>query len=232
MSKNLKNGASSELPIALAKGVIGAIPWVGALIAEVGNVYLNPLEKRKRHWAEEVSKAIEEIRNRFGLLPEELQKDERFVSFLYHATISGLKNHQRQKIEALRAAVVSSADPAVVSDDITFQYLKYIDELTVTHIRILRCLHEHSDALDQFEEMGPIYDLVQRNSSVSLDRTDFRAFLNDLDAKFLIRIGDITDFPEFASGQSAILDTSSKIMPLRVTSLGENFLAFITQGPK
>lgn len=228
MSKTPENHASSELVTALVKGTVGAIPWVGTLIAEVGSVYFNPLEKRKREWAGEVTQAIEEIRSRFGLLPEELQKDEKFVSFLYHATISGLKNHQQQKIEALRAAIVSSANPSGAAEDITFQYLRYIDDLTVTHTLILRCLNEHSGTLSSFKEVEPVYALVQRHSGVSLERAEFRAFLNDLDAKFLIRIGDIADFPEFASGQSAILDQSSSIKPLSVTSLGVGFLAFIT----
>jgi hypothetical protein len=85
---------------------------------------LNPLEKRRQQWSYEVFLAIEEIKARFSLLPESLETNERFVSFLYQATIVALKNHQREKIQALKNALVSAADPASESEDIAFQFLK------------------------------------------------------------------------------------------------------------
>jgi hypothetical protein len=53
---------TTEAAAALLKGAVSAIPFVGGVISEVGNLYLNPLEKRKQQWMYEVSVAIEEIK--------------------------------------------------------------------------------------------------------------------------------------------------------------------------
>jgi hypothetical protein len=48
-----------------------------------------------------------------------------------------------------------------------------------------------------------------------------------LDARFLIRIGDLEDLPEFASKNSFMLAEPSSTKQLEVTSLGQAFLNFI-----
>src|SRR2546423_9419772 len=100
-----------ETAAAILKGAVSGVPFVGGLIAEVGNLYLNPLEKRKQLWLAEVGQAIDDIRRRYSLLPTSLQNDDRFVSFLYQTTILALKNHRREKITALRNALDSAAKP-------------------------------------------------------------------------------------------------------------------------
>ena len=54
----------AEIATALIKGVLAEIPFVGGMISEVGNLYLNPLEKRKQKWLDDVSLAIGEPRGR------------------------------------------------------------------------------------------------------------------------------------------------------------------------
>jgi len=227
-NSNENSDEAIELTVAVVKGVVGAIPWVGALIAEVGSVYLNPLEKRRKQWAETVMSALAEIEKRFERTAQDLQNDDEFISFLYHSTISALKNHREEKVEALKQALISSAAPSEISSDIKFQYLSYIDNLTVTHILILRCLEDHSQSVVRIDNMEEIYDLVTRRASVQISRAEFRALLNDLDVKFLIRIGDIAELAEYASGKSLRLLEKSKVNPLEVTSVGRGFLAYIT----
>jgi hypothetical protein len=215
-----------EAAAAIIKGAVSAIPVVGGLISEVGNLYLNPLERRKQGWMREVAAAIQEIQERFAVLPEQLQTDERFISFLYQATIIALKNHQDEKIGALRGAVVSAVGPQFPSEDVAFQFLRYVDELTPTHLHILSCLAEHIGQFVGAESIEQVFGLFGRFRSMPVERGVFRLFLHDLDARFLIRIGDLDDLPEFASKVSYITDDSSK-KPLEVTSLGRTFLSFI-----
>ena len=44
----------AELAAALVESAVSAIPIAGGVISEVGNLYLNPLEKRKQVWMNEV----------------------------------------------------------------------------------------------------------------------------------------------------------------------------------
>jgi hypothetical protein len=216
-----------EAAAAILKGAVSAVPFVGGLIAEVGNIYLNPLEKRKQQWMVEVGQAIEEIRRRHALLPESLQNDDRFISFLYQATILALKNHQRQKINALRSALVSAAKAEQFSEDLAFQFLRYIDELSVTHLAMLACFDKHAGQFARLEKLEQVYSKLRSYTGASLERAAFRSFLHDLDARFLIRVGDLEDLPEYASKESVLLAEESAIRPLEVTSLGRSFLSFI-----
>ncbi len=175
----------------------------------------------------EVSLAIEEINKRYALLPASLQNDETFISFLYQATILALKNHQREKINALRGALVSTADPKRVFEDLAFQFLRYIDELSVTHLGILACLDKHAGQFTKLEKLEQVLSALQSFLGAAIERAAFRSFLHDLDVRFLIRVGDLEDLPEYASKQSYFLLEESTKRSLEVTSLGRSFLSFI-----
>jgi hypothetical protein len=218
-----------ELAAALVKGAVSAIPIAGGIISEVANLYLNPLERRKQLWMNEVCRAIKDIQDQFSRLPESLEDDEAFISFLYQTTILALKNHQREKIEALSNALVSAADPESASEDLIFQFLRYIDELSVTHLQILSGFEKHSGQLARLEQLEQVYAQFQSLTGMLLDRAMFRSFLQDLDARFLIRIGDVEDFAEYASKISAILLEESKKRPIQVTDFGRKFLSFMRQ---
>lgn len=216
-----------EATAALLKGAVSAIPIAGGVIAEVGNLYLNPLEKRKQRWMEEVSRAIEEIHERFCRLPESLESDEAFVSVLYQATMLALKNHQREKLAALSNALVSAADPERISEDLMYQFLRYIDDLSVTHLQMLAGLEKHAGQIGRLEQLEQVYAKFLVLTGLSPDRAMFRSFLHDLDSRFLIRIGDLDDFPEYASKESYLLLNSSETRHLEVTDLGRKFLSFV-----
>uniref|UniRef100_B8HMH1 Uncharacterized protein n=1 Tax=Cyanothece sp. (strain PCC 7425 / ATCC 29141) TaxID=395961 RepID=B8HMH1_CYAP4 len=222
--------SSAEIVAALIKGTVSTIPIVGNVISEVGNLYLNPLEKRKQRWMLEVSRAITDIQDRFLRLPELLEQDDLFISVLYQATIIALKNHQNEKFDALRNALVSTADPERISEDLVFQFLRYTDELSVTHLNILAALEKNAEEVSQFTELEQVYAQVGYSTGLSLDRAMFRTFLHDLDDRFLILLGDIDDFPEYASKVSHLLLESSKKRPLEITSLGHTFISFIQAG--
>ena len=227
MVSNPVSNHGAEVTAAIVKGAVSAIPVVGGVISEVGNLYLNPLEKRKQRWMSEVTLAIGDIEARFGILPQQLQNDERFISFLYQSTILALKNHQQEKIRCLRSALVSVASPKAVTEDIAFQFLRYVDELTPSHLKILDCIHTHIGQFARLESLDQVFGSYTKLSSLMIERIAFRSFLQDLDGRFLIRIGDVEELPEFASNASYIEDEASLRKRLEVTSLGRTFLEFI-----
>ena len=228
MKPENENG-KSELAAAIARGATSAIPFLGGIISEVGNLYLNPLEKRKQEWMRQVSEAIENIENRFSRLPKSLETDEAFISMLYQITIVALKNHQREKLYILQNAIESSADPNRISEDLSFQFIRYVDELSVTHLKILADLERHAGQITRLKALERIYWRINELTGLSIDRAMFRSFIQDLHSRFLIRIGDIDDFPEFATQQDTILLEGSKTRPLKVTKLGRAFLEYIQQ---
>jgi hypothetical protein len=218
----------AELGVAVLKGIFSLVPGIGPLAAELAGLYLNPLEPRKQAWIAEVSSALNEIKERFALLPESLQSNEAFISFLYQATTIALKNHQREKIRALRNALVSVATPpGHYADDAAFQFLRYIDELTPTHLTMLACFDKHAGQFARETTLETVYEKLCSFCRERLDRGLFRSFLTDLNARLLVLSQDLDDLPEFASRKDHLLLESSATRPLQVTALGRSFLSFI-----
>ena len=218
----------TEAAAALLKGAVSAIPVVGGVVAELANLYLNPMERRKQAWVAEVSQAINAINARFALLPEDLERNESFISFLYQATLCALKNHRREKLKALKGALISSLDTNRFPEDTALQFLRYIDELTVTHLALLSQMSALGEKLAQLEMLEHLYTELSATLETPLERTAFRTFVYDLDSRFLIRVGDLIDFPEYASKRSFLETEGSVARPLQVTPLGFAFLSFLS----
>jgi hypothetical protein len=218
----------SEGAAAVIRGVVQAIPVAGGLLSELGNL-LNPLEKRKQRWMQEVSTAIDELRTKFNVLPDMLAADERFLSFLLHATSIAVKTHQGEKINALRRALVSTAHTNTTSEDVAFQFLRYIDELTATHLIVLSCLNKHAGQFSRLQKMEQVLVALEKFLGHKLERGAFRAFLHDLEQRFLIITGDLDDLPEYESMKANHLVESGASRPLQLTPLGRHFLEFTSE---
>lgn len=177
----------------------------------------------------EVSSAIEELSSKFDVLPETLANNEHFVSFVLQASLVAVKNHQQEKLRALRCALVSAGSAELNSDDLAFQYLRYIDELSVTHLRILHCLVRFGDEFSGLSQIESMLILLEEKLGASLDRAAFRGFLNDLEQRFLILAVDVDELPEFASSQSFRVLESSQKKGLMITSLGAGMIGFINE---
>jgi len=223
---NDSDNPKAELAAALVKGVVSTIPFVGGVLTEVGDLYVNPIEKRKQQWILEVQNAIEEINLRFSILPSTLQDDEAFISFLYSATIIALKNHQTKKIKSLKNILVSSVNPNQLNDDMVFQFLRYVDELSETHFFILENLSKRTYPINKYDSLEKIFDEMNSDIEVSIDRILFRSFLEDLTTRFLIRFGNIDDFPEYDTFKHYIVDKGANLS-FEVTSIGKDFISFI-----
>jgi hypothetical protein len=182
------------------------------------------VEKRKQKWVDDVTAAVNEISARLDLTPQDLQNNPPFVSFVYQASAIAIRNHQQAKLDALKHSLVAVASNQV-DEDVAFQFLRYVDELTSTHLILLAGVA--ATDLTKCNKLELVYDTVKSALPATVDRMMFRAFLQDLDSRFLLRINDLEDFPEYASTAGYIALESSEIKPLEITPLGRSFLAFI-----
>ena len=215
-----------EAAAAVARGLVGLLP-AGSLIVEVAN-QLNPLERRKQAWLIQVSEAINEIQERLEILPQELWADERFISFAWEASLIALKNHRSEKILALKKAIISTADSDAVEEDVAFQFLRYIDELTVTHIKLLSCMAMHAEKFTEVSQVEVILARVEEVLQMKLDRSSFRSFLSDLERVYLIRTNELEDLPEDGpKNPEYIITESGGFTGLMITHHGQRFLKFI-----
>jgi hypothetical protein len=219
------NSPKADVTFALLKAAVSEVPG-GTLAAEVLGLF-NPLEKRKQRWMEEITAAVNEITLRLSLEPSSLQHNAVFVSFLYQATTIAMRNHQQAKLDALRHTLIAVASNQV-NEDMAFQFLRYVDELTSTHLALLSAIAVAGGDMTECKQLELIYSRIKHALPDSLDRMVFRAFLQDLDSRFLLRINDLEDFPEYESTAGYVGLDSSRRKPLEITVLGKSFLAFVT----
>lgn len=132
----------------VARASIGAIPVVGSIAAELFNsIFEAPLSKRKTEIIEQIGTAINDLMEQGLVTEESLQNNPAFISTVAEACSISLRNHQQEKLEALRNAAVNSALPGCPSDDYRQTFLNFVDVCTVTHIRLLKLFENPSEWL-------------------------------------------------------------------------------------
>ena len=84
--------------------------------------------------AERLSQLEEEVE---GFSLESLEKDEEFITGVTAATLIALRNHDEEKLAALRNAVVNVALRSEPNVELQSIFLGLVDYLTPAHLRLL-----------------------------------------------------------------------------------------------
>jgi hypothetical protein len=190
-----------------------------------------PLEKRRNAWMKEVGRTLQELEKNRGIKLEELQTNEAFVTAVLQATQTALRNHQREKIEALRNAVINSASGINIEEDLQLQFIRYVEELAPSHFALLKFLADHEQRLASIKTYEELYQQFVPQSLQDVSREEFMLLCADLSGHVLLRISP--SVKEFEGvHQSTVLITSAprhKGPMLMVTGIGRQFLAFVGQ---
>ena len=146
----------SDHRAAVIKGTLGSIPILGgALAEELGLVLASPLSHRRDDWFTDLARRLHQLEGRVdGFHFEDLRKNEAFVSATIQATQAALRTHQREKLEALRTAVVNVALGKEANPNRQQQFLTLIDRFTAEHLSVLRFLDDPASYFAQ--RGGPI----------------------------------------------------------------------------
>ena len=168
---------------------------------------------------------LQELRERLeDFDPRDLQGNEAFVTTVLATSILAIKTHQAEKLESFRHAIVNSVLPGAPDEFEQMTFLRYIDELTPLHVRVLTLL---DDPRGWFDRHGiPQPNFMSAGIGAVLDpgvpelggRKD--QVLTDLGARGLT----VGTNPGVASADS--------IWSQHTTPLGRAFLAFITAPPQ
>jgi hypothetical protein len=122
-----------------ARMAISMIPVAGGPLVEIFNsIVESPLTKRRWDTVREIGEVINDLLDQKIVTEENLQQNEAFISTVAEVCSISLRNHQKEKLEALKNAVRNSALPTCPSDDYRQMFLNFVDVCTVTHIRLLQ----------------------------------------------------------------------------------------------
>lgn len=119
--------------------VIDQFLVAGPVINFVFSHFLPPLlERRRDEFFKDLASAVERLEQKHLLNVEELVINELFVTAVVQATRTAINNHQREKLEALRNAVLNVALSKTWDEEKCLVFLHLIEIFSVTHLEILR----------------------------------------------------------------------------------------------
>jgi hypothetical protein len=221
----------------LARAAISAVPYVGGPAKELFNFVITPpLEKRLAKWMNEMADRITEIEeNAKGFKKENLKENQMFLTAVMHATSIALRNHQKEKLEALQNAVVNTARGIDLQEDLQLLFLNLVDSFTTLHLRILKFLdapelpaNEETVLQLKRPEETSLGDLLEMTLPELKGQSDvYNAIVQDLFNRGLLSIGSSGLLPGMTSPTWGETWTE-KAFVSRTTDLGKRFLKYIT----
>lgn len=125
---------------AIIKGSASVIPFVGGIVAELFGTYIQPsLAKREQDWLEGLLAELRVAQQRItDFNTENAFENPIFFTAFLHASQIAMRSHQKEKLEALRNAVLNAALPDAPDDDTQHMFLNFIDTLTPSHLKLLQ----------------------------------------------------------------------------------------------
>lgn len=131
------------------RAALAAIPFVGGSITEVLSLVLAPAVTRRRdEWLKELADALDQLESKIaGFKVENLAENEAFVSATIQATRIAMGTHQREKRDYLRNALLHVAAGDAPEEELQQIFLRFVDEFTATHVKILELLSNVTDIL-------------------------------------------------------------------------------------
>lgn len=122
------------------RALVSAIPTLGGPAIRLMDIVITPpLEQRRVNWLNDLARRLEELQETIeGFTVEALAENDEFVTAFTTATLIAVRNHDEEKLAALRSAVVNVALRTEADVERQSVFLSLVDYLTPAHIRLLR----------------------------------------------------------------------------------------------
>jgi hypothetical protein len=215
----------SDVVQAIARGAASAVPVIGGPVAELLGLVLQPaLERRREEWFRELAGALDELRQRLDDFdPRELADNEVFITAVISASNAALRTHEEEKLTALRNAVVSSALAVDLDEHVQLMFIRFVDELTSLHLRLLTYLRDPTGWFERFQIDKPNIMMGGRTSILEAAMPD----LADDPSIYMHAAGELATRGLIENSLSGMVSEQGLYTPL-ATPLGSRFLDYIT----
>lgn len=220
-----KPGAK-DIAHTIVKAGISAIPFCGGPAAEIFSaIIVPPLSKRRDEWVESIVEYLKRLEKEVkGFKIEELSKNKIFITTVMHASQAAIRNHQEEKLEALRNAVLNAALPNSPEEDMQLIFLNLVDLFTPWHLRILKLFQNPQEWAQKQGISYPNWlvggpDKVLEHAFPDLcGRSDFyEQLVKDLYSQGLMTRDSLK-----------VAVNAQGIFASRTTNMGNQFIGFIT----
>ncbi|WDC83375.1 hypothetical protein PL321_11490 [Caloramator sp. mosi_1] len=229
MSKNIKEdlkNSKEDILHTAAKTGLSMIPVFGGVAAEIfSNIIAPPISKRRDEWLIRIYKELENIKSKIQNFDwDSLSQNDNFITIVMHATQTAIKNHNEEKLEALKNAVLNSAIKIEIDENLQLMFINYIDLLTPWHLKIFtyfrnprEWLNERKINIPQFYTTSPANILEIAFPELKGKRNFYDIIIKDLYSKGLL---------ELESLHTTM--TESGALTSRTTEIGNKFITYIS----
>lgn len=155
-----EKGKAGKFGEGIGEAALSMVPIVGGPLSILWVQFAGAAyEKRRQAWAEEISEAVNDLLSRVDdLETEDLAANDQFLDALAYATATAVTTAHREKLDALRNAVLNAALPSDIDSDTQAIFLRHVRDFTPSHLRLLKLL---SDPPAWFELRGiPWPDII------------------------------------------------------------------------
>ncbi|SUS04368.1 conserved hypothetical protein [uncultured Defluviicoccus sp.] len=227
MDKPPQSKSAGDIAREVGRAIISVVPAAGGpLQVAFENIFASPIEKRKQAWLERLAEAFTELQERVAeLTPEALAANEAFVTVTMHASQIAIRNHRKEKIDALRNAVFNAALLNSQHDDEQMIFLRLIDQLTPLHLAVLSLLRDPGGWMDRNGiknpgwGMGGVATVIEHCLPDLRGRRDtYDQIIRDLQAEGVVAQGQFVH----------VVMTGHGMVSSRTTDRGNRFIGFIT----
>jgi hypothetical protein len=209
------SSAGADLLYTAFKGSLSAVPVVGGTLAEFMQAFFaSPIEKRRDAWMKEVAHALNHLIAN-GLTRDSLQANERFISAVQQASMIAQRTHVKEKLDALRNALLNIATNRSPDEALESIFLNMIDSFNEWHIRILHLFQSPSvpgDATELCHVLEHRYPELKGRARV------YDVVWRDLSSRELVNV---------LSLHGSLQGTGISLLHKRTTELGDLFLQFV-----
>ena len=209
--------SKGDVAHSIVKAGLSSVPVIGSAAAELfQNVVQPPLEKRRIQWMDQVGKKLTELEEN-GLKLEELQENEQFISAAMHASQIALRNHQSEKLESLRNALVNIAKGQAPDEAVQHMFLDYVDSLTSLHIQILKLFQSPTPPPNV--TMGALSHVLEFNMPDLKNRRElYDQIWRDLYSRGFVKTDSLHS-----------MMSGNGLVQKRTSEFGDSFIDFITE---
>jgi hypothetical protein len=251
--EELSKPTLKDIWYAIAKGTISIVPGYGATLSElISLLAISPATKRRDKWVnEQLTEAFRLIAEKVDISTfENLTANELFLTVVLQATSIALRNHQKEKLEALRNAIVNSVLPNAPDESLQQLFLNYVDIFTPYHLVLLNFIdnplewcQQHNVIVDiklttyvgrtdytgstTWEDFsGQVFVGIKHNSYL------YEQAMNDLITRGLLKLTDHEEGSLHTPLQVSIrfLDLHKTVFSL--SNAGKQFIGFIKSPPQ
>ncbi len=225
MQNDFKNSAG-DYAHATVGGAIASIPGVGNLASEIFHTIISsPLEKRKEQWMIRIAEGLEELQNKVDSFNvETLCENDLFISILNRASQLAISNHQEDKLNALRNAIMNTALDIPIDENEQMMFLNLVDSMTPWHLRLIYYF-ENPEQRYKEKNIKPI-DYPMGSPVTPL--LDFYTELKGKESFINLIVKDLYNNGLFNTESLNAMMTSNGMYASRLTEYGERFLQFIS----